>query len=72
MPQNSAIYTPTEAAAILGTNVRTLATLRRRGLIGFRQTGTGSIRPRVIYTQADLDAYMARTHRGAIALRGRY
>lgn len=64
-------YSPAEAAELLGVSVRVLSTLRRSGQIGYLLTGTGTVKPRVRFTQADIDAHLAATHRGMTVMRGR-
>lgn len=65
MPSKAHAFTPAEAAEILGMSVKVLTTLRRTGQIGYRTNGAGTVRPRVVYSQADIDAYVASAHRGA-------
>lgn len=64
-------FTAAEAAEIIGVHVDTVYTLRAAGRIGHTTIGTGVTKPRLRFSQADIDAYLASNRRHPTPRRGR-
>lgn len=62
-PADRLAYTESEAAALLGLTGRQLAEQRRARRLGFSRGPKGTI----LYSKADLLAYLARSHEEATA-----
>lgn len=71
MPSTPELLTPQQVATILDCHVDTVYALKAAGRIGYRTIGVGVTKPRIRFTQADIDAYLRSTHRGAVPARTR-